>query len=768
VTFDRVVFAATRRKAQEDLIATLEPVVAKALEAKQAGSETWWRSIVDAAHPLFDKILTDDGGNAHRARVYWAHLALDLAHSLTKTDKIRDYTDTLIATWVASNILSYATEAAAAQSDEPYLLEWITMHDSKVRHTHKDADGQKVRPGRPFKVGTTSMRRPGDVTAPIGEWINCRCTVAAVPLHDNQAASVDTDPRRTQGVTMNNMIQRATPTLYGESLVAAVEAAPEGSLVPWYGVLTVEGKWSGDRRKFKEGSLSHRDLPLPLTWQKVSADGHDNNVTVASIDWLEKRNDTMWAAGGQILPITEADEMVGLLAHFGKFGVSIDADMAEMSFVEYDGGSGEPSDMDEMPGQEFSAGRICGACVLNIPAFQEAFVTLGEDPDHDYGDAALAASIAELTLDDPESLDVTDPGFEALLRALRGDSLNAEMRAAIDEHLEVLGRGPGWITNPADTKRIHDYWTKPGEPGYAKIGWGTPGDFNRCRVEVGSEIAEDSPEKTRFLNQICAQWHKDATGFWPGHAPTEGGSLEKPEGEMGPAVALVASVDTAVAPAEWFTDPHLTKPTPIQITEDGHIFGHVADWTTCHMGFNAPGQCVQITPSTNGYAYYRVGEVMTTEGPVPTGPVTLATGHAGGRLGMRPALAHYDNTGTAVADVAAGDDEHGVWINGWVRPWISEEKKYELRAHPPSGDWRRNPNTGGYDMIAVLSVNAPGLPITRYGVENGVQMSIIASLGAEEEESADVVADIAAALADELERRASERAQIEALTLEDA
>jgi hypothetical protein len=40
------------------------------------------------------------------------------------------------------------------------------------------------------------------------------------------------------------------------------------------------------------------------------------------------------------------------------------------------------------------------------------------------------------------------------------------------------GRGPGWITNPVATKRIHDYWTKKGQEGYAKIGWGTAGDFN--------------------------------------------------------------------------------------------------------------------------------------------------------------------------------------------------------------------------------------------------------------------------------------------------
>jgi hypothetical protein len=136
---------------------------------------------------------------------------------------------------------------------------------------------------------------------------------------------------------------------------------------------------------------------------------------------------------------------------------------------------------------------------------------------------------------------------------------------------------------------------------------------------------------------------------------------------------------------------------------------------------------------------------------------------------MRPAIAHYDNTGTAVADVACGDDEFGIWVNGWVRPWISEEKRYELRAHPPSIDQRYNPNTGELDLIAVLSVNAPGLPVLRYGVENGVAMSLIASAAVTEQPSPDdPLVALAESIADEIEAREARRREIAALTLEDA
>src|SRR5207342_1739723 len=123
------------------------------------------------------------------------------------------------------------------------------------------------------------------------------------------------------------------------------------------------------------------------------------------------------------------------------------------------------------------------------------------------------------------------------------------------------GRGPGWITNPEATKRIHDYWTVPGEEGYAKINWGVPGDFNRCRVEIGQEIAEEDPATVaKYMNQICAQWHHDATGFWPGHAPGE--QVAAIEGDPAPGLTIVSSAGLR-APDSWFQNPEFDKPMPM-------------------------------------------------------------------------------------------------------------------------------------------------------------------------------------------------------------
>ena len=181
------------------------------------------------------------------------------------------------------------------------------MHDSKVRHSHHEAQGQRVKPGQFFHIGTSKMRHPGDTSAPMKEWVNCRCTVAPVPVHDNQAAAGNTGPHEKQGaVTM------------AEHDRDPDEEVGEATAMPWHGVLAPEGVWSGDKRKFAPGALTSRDLPLPLTYQKTSDDGHKGSVTVASIDYINRDENGLMKAGGTFLQTPEADEVVGLLAHFGQ------------------------------------------------------------------------------------------------------------------------------------------------------------------------------------------------------------------------------------------------------------------------------------------------------------------------------------------------------------------------------------------------------------------------------------------------------------------
>ncbi|QGJ95799.1 head maturation protease [Gordonia phage EMoore] len=167
-------------------------------------------------------------------------------------------------------------------------------------------------------------------------------------------------------------------------------------------------------------------------------------------------------------------------------------------------------------------------------------------------------------------------------------------------------------------------------------------------------------------------------------------------------------------PHDVFRNPNLERLTPIQVTKDGRVYGHLAGWKTNHIGF--PGQNVKPPRSQADYKFFHQGVVPTTEGDLPVGYLTLGTGHAGTGDAVQ-AAAHYDNTGSQVACVRAGEDEHGIWIAGSVLPGTDDIQAQTLRRSSLSGDWRRiqDPETGreSLELVAALAVNVPGFPIPR-------------------------------------------------------
>lgn len=176
----------------------------------------------------------------------------------------------------------------------------------------------------------------------------------------------------------------------------------------------------------------------------------------------------------------------------------------------------------------------------------------------------------------------------------------------------------------------------------------------------------------------------------------------------GQGMALLAAGGPLAPPRSWFADPHLTGPTKIKVNGDGRVFGHLATWQQCHMGIG--NACVVAPKSKTNYAFFATGEVRTAEGDlVPAGRITVDTGHASPGLGVIPATAHYDNTGTAVAVVTPGEDQHGIWVAGSLIPGVDEYRVAALRRSPLSGDWRRV--GGNLELVAALAVNTAGFPI---------------------------------------------------------
>ena len=195
-----------------------------------------------------------------------------------------------------------------------------------------------------------------------------------------------------------------------------------------------------------------------------------------------------------------------------------------------------------------------------------------------------------------------------------------------------------------------------------------------------------------------------------------------------PGASLVASgflsapIPT-VPPTDWFADPGLSKPTPLTITEDGRIYGHVAAWNVSHIGLP---NSTKPPRSRSNYAYFHTGVVRTDAGKdVPVGQLTLAGGHASLHASAAQAAKHYDDTASAIADVHAGEDRHGIWVAGSLRPEATEAQIRALRASAPSGDWR--PVGGSLELVAVCQVNVPGFPIARALVASGSVMALVAA-----------------------------------------
>lgn len=198
----------------------------------------------------------------------------------------------------------------------------------------------------------------------------------------------------------------------------------------------------------------------------------------------------------------------------------------------------------------------------------------------------------------------------------------------------------------------------------------------------------------------------------------EQASLDQPTTDSGTLTAA-----GVLKPADYmFANPELRGPTPLTVDEDGHVFGHLATWRQCHMGVG--NRCVMAPHSATGYKHFKQGSVLTASGKlVRVGKITIGTGHADEKFGVIPAVEHYDNTGTCVAVVNAGEDSFGVWVAGAVVDGVDETRVAELRRSPLSGDWRRV--NGNLELVAALAVNSPGFPVLHEDVDG--QYSLVAA-----------------------------------------
>jgi hypothetical protein len=627
-----------------------------------------------------------------------ARLARQRQHlhgTLDEADETWRNTALRIARTESTNVLNEATlqRGIDMQDDagEELIKVWISADDARTRPSHArgtGVHGQTQPLDQPFRVGVSVdgeiespalLMRPGDPDGPLDEVIQCRCSIVVLTRAEHEeiasvlASTTPTTPTEWfEGVrrvlAADGWPSKISTAEFAEmELTAATELLEETVTVPdlealpplqWHGVITVEEVYTGDRRKFTAGSLRTQPLPMPLRWARTDFGGHDGAIVVGNIEGVRRYAGQIRAWGtfadGTLTP--EVDELQGLMATRMMRGISIDGDDILDSDFQVE------IDADGNLFEVYTSARLRSSTLVAIPAYDEAEVFLGPAP----AGWALEGEPVFVGQNEPETRPVEPVDLDAL------------------------------VADAATVENRPDYWALPGQEGAARIAWGTPGDYPRCREALAPYV---SPVR---LSAVCANLQYLALGEWPGRTSD---------------VPLLAATDGTGYTVEdfepWEGHEHGPGPggvTPITITDDGHVYGTVAPWKACHTGFS--DVCVPPPRSNTNYGYFHTGGVKLADGTVlPIGKLTSTAGHASKRSSAQAAMAHYDDTSTTAAIVRAFENKVGIQVRGVVLSTATEEQIADLLASPLSGDWR--PVREGMEMIAAHCVNSQGFTVMR-------------------------------------------------------
>jgi len=162
-------------------------------------------------------------------------------------------------------------------------------------------------------------------------------------------------------------------------VAAATEQAGAKFYIP---LLIPEGMESGDGRKFRKGSITFRDLPLPLLWQIKTADGHDGSVVVGRIDSIDRVEEGLGNAYGVFDTGSYGREAERLVRNGFIRGISADMDQFEATEEKEKPSSENAEGEDKQVGKKkitINKARVMAATIVPKPAFQECSINLIED-----------------------------------------------------------------------------------------------------------------------------------------------------------------------------------------------------------------------------------------------------------------------------------------------------------------------------------------------------------------------------------------------------
>lgn len=579
--------------------------------------------------------------------------------------------------------------------------------------------------------------------------------VVDVPAKDAEAKPAAA-PAPTATVAAGPVPDAPPQPADGTPSEAAPAAAP--GAMQWSGVLATLDAPSSDGRMIAGAGVTVRPLPLPLSYQCEGEHGGEQagtSVVVGRILTCTVEGGQVVATGDFFDPMTSDAPLKALeMVAGGIGGVSVDLPVQVVTYMA-PGPNGALLPVDPMqymgdPDQIIMVAEqseIAGATIVNVPAFANARISLVEAAAPNLGPVTADAANPQGPILTPDSITFPD-----------GTVLN------VGDQINVIG---ALGSDTPTSGLIEAILPDSNEVTVAVEDPDNPGQTNSITVASTSlDVMGSDSDNTDTA----------ASGAPAEIGGTSGGADGIAAGALTAAIAFPGLTEEHVYNAEWFSLPDLDdieRRPHIRVTEDGQVFGLLAQGGSCHIGFGS--ECVSPPISPTGYAYFHVGDVKTDQGFLPVGKITVGGGHADMKLGWRGAVEHYDNAGAAAAVVRAYDTEIGVVLAGALLPQATGEQVAALRRNDCSGDWR--PIGGQRELVAALAVNVAGFQLSPRSAlaADGRPLALVAA-GVVHIESApidakgvslpsgarltgDDVAVLAAAFGDMLDQRAQTRAE---------
>lgn len=241
-------------------------------EAFAAGITSHLIGIPNELYGALDQIIQDGVQQGLSEQEIRAQLTAELTPGHEAYNRRLDAVSNAIGRTEATAAFNGGEQAGQTSAKKPgttLTKRWLSSHDTRVRETHQDADGQVVGADQLFNVGGYDAPYPGHWSLPPQESVNCRCTA----LFSNNA---EVEPITAAGGDMT------TP-----------EQLPDG----WRGPIAALDVPTSDNRMLATPQNGIRTRAYPLTLTRNHVGDPTGYPTIGSVDAVWMQDGLLWGEG---------------------------------------------------------------------------------------------------------------------------------------------------------------------------------------------------------------------------------------------------------------------------------------------------------------------------------------------------------------------------------------------------------------------------------------------------------------------------------------